>query len=166
LKRSTDITITIKLQLKILETMVSMSKSTDSHQLINLFSHNHGEEQRLLTHQMDSRTHHSNGLIRKLFLNKRREILEIMVLMRKFTALLRTINQYYHNHGDVLRKRIQKMVSRTHLSNGSIPKLLLKKIKPILVTRRLLQMSTDSQQPIPVFCQPHTQERSMPSTVY
>jgi hypothetical protein len=109
--------------------MVSLRKSTDLHQTTNLFSHNHGDVLRKLTLKTDSRTHLGNGFHSQ---NKRRETLVTMVLLRKFTALLRTINKFYHNHGDVLRKLIQSMVSKTQSSNGSInQKLLLNKKREI-----------------------------------
>jgi len=114
---------------EILETMVLLKKFTDLHLTTNQFFHNHGEELRKPTPKMDSRTQLGNGFHSQ---NKRRETLVTMVLLRKFTALLRTINQFYHNHGDVLRKLIQSMVSKTQSSNGSInQKLLLNKKREI-----------------------------------
>ena len=61
LRRSTSTTTNINIKLKTLETMASLRKSTDSHQLIRAFSHNHGEDLRLHTQSTDSRTHLSNG---------------------------------------------------------------------------------------------------------
>jgi len=48
--KNTTITIT----LRILEILVSMRLSTDLLLTIRVFSHNHGEELRKLTHKMDS----------------------------------------------------------------------------------------------------------------
>jgi len=170
LKRSTDTTITIKLKLKTLEIMVSMSKSMDSHQPINLSSHNPGEEQSRLTHQMDLRTHLSNGSINQLLYKRRRETSVTKESTNQSTDSHPTIHLSYLNHGEDNKNHFHQMVSRTHSSNGSINQdlhqqhLLLR--KPISVTKRLLQMSTDSHQLIPVLCHNHIQERSMPSMVF
>jgi hypothetical protein len=80
---SNTITIII-INIRILVMKVSLKRSMDSLQMINQFSHNHGEESRKLTHKMASRTHLGNGLTkmpRKNPLPKRkREILETMAL--------------------------------------------------------------------------------------
>jgi len=60
---NTNITIIIKLWLKILETRELLKRYNNLQQTIRVFSHSLGEESRRLTQSMDSRTHHSNGLI-------------------------------------------------------------------------------------------------------
>jgi hypothetical protein len=151
LKRSTDITISITIRQKILEIMESLRKFMDLHQTINLFSHSHGEEQRKLIHQMDSRTHLGNGSIKKLWSKRstditiiiKLKILEIMVLLRKFMALPRTINQFSHNHGEEQRKHILKTDSRTHPGNGFH---FQKKRRETSVIKELLKKFMDSHQ--------------------
>jgi len=63
-KRNTDITIKSIIKLKILVIMVLMKQSTDSHLPIRASFHNLGEEHRLLTQLMDSRTHPGSGSIK------------------------------------------------------------------------------------------------------
>jgi hypothetical protein len=60
-KLDINTTITTMLKLKILEILVLMSLSNNLPQPIRVSSQNHGEEQRKLTHAMDSRMHHGNG---------------------------------------------------------------------------------------------------------
>ena len=113
---------------RISETMELMSKFTDLHQLTRVFFHNHGEELRLLIHQMDSRTHLSNGSInQQLHLYNtniitstiiKPRILGITESMSKFTDLLLQTRVFFHNHGEEQRKHTQRMDSRTHLGNG------------------------------------------------
>jgi hypothetical protein len=128
-----------------LETKVSMRKSMDLLLMINLYSHNHGEELKKLTQSMDLRIHHSNGLINQLPLhNKKREISVIKVSMRKSMDLPPTTDLFFHNHGEEPRKLIHKMDSRTQLSNGSINQLLsLNKKKRISATKVSMRKSMD-----------------------
>jgi len=73
-----------------------------------------------------------------------------------------------HSHGEELKKHTHKTDSRTHPSNGSINQLLLlKKISMILVIRKLMKASGDSQPKIRVFIQLHIQNHKnpMPATV-
>merc|ERR1711939_2900 len=75
----------------------------------------------------------SNGLIRMLrshwpnientiiiSITIKREILETMESMRKFTDLPLLIRASFHNHGEELRLLIQLMDSRTHHGTGSM----------------------------------------------
>jgi len=141
-----------------------LRKFTDSHPTTSLFSHNHGEEQRRPTQRMDSRTHLGNGSL-LLKRSKLREILETMVSSKKSTALLPTINPFFHNHGEELRNHIQLMVSRTHLGNGSTPSHSLKKIRVTSETRRSERRFTDLLLMTTACTQPHTQEKNTLSTV-
>jgi hypothetical protein len=100
----------------------------DSLLLTRVFFLNHGEESKSHIQSTDLKIHLSSGSIRDLLLRRsinttinttiKLKTLVTMVLLRKFMDLLQLTRAFYHNHGDVLRRLIQSMDSRTHLSNG------------------------------------------------
>lgn len=65
-RRNTNTITSIIIKLKILVITVSLRKFMDLPLLIKVFYHNHGEELRNHTQSMDSKIHHSSGLIRSL----------------------------------------------------------------------------------------------------
>jgi len=83
--------------------------------MTNQSSHSHGEEPRKLIHRMDLRTLHSSG-----FLNKIKETLVTLELLRKSMDLLLMTRAFCHNHGEEPRKLTQLTDLRTLSSNGSI----------------------------------------------
>jgi len=103
----------------------------------------------------------------------KREISVIRELMRKFMALLLTINLSFLNHGEELRKLTQLTDSRTQTSNGStnqLPSLSTNtdtttdiNITPkILVTKVLMRRSTVSPQLTNQFFPNHGEELRSP----
>merc|ERR1719473_728253 len=91
-RRNTSTTTSITIRPRTLETMESSRRSTDSLQLINQSSHNHGEEQRKPTQRTDSRTQNGNG---SQWLSKRRETSVIMALKSISTDLLPMTNLFF-----------------------------------------------------------------------
>ena len=117
------------------ETLVikaSMRKSTVSPLMINLSSHNHGEESRKHTQLRVSLTQNSLGQINQQHSPKKiRRTSVTKESMRKFMVLLPTINQSSHSHGEELRKLTQLRVSLTQNSLGLINQPLLHKSKTL-----------------------------------
>jgi len=140
-----------------------MKQFTDSLLLTSQFSLNHGEEPNKLIQRMDSKTHLGNGSV---WLSKKRETSVTMVSLKKSTDSLPTISLSYLNHGEEQLKHIQLMVSRTQVGNGSIKNLLPNKKSKTLEIRRSNRKSLDSSTLMTACTQPHTQEKSTPTTVF
>jgi hypothetical protein len=174
--RSINITRSTTTKPRISEITVSSRRSTDSHQLTRAFFHNHGEDHRLHTQSMDSRTHLSNGWIRNHWLRRSTiitittwlRILVTMVSLKKSTDSPLLTRASCHNHGEELRKHTQLMDSRTHLGNGSIRNPWLRrststttntiiKLKTS-VTMVSLKKSTDSPQLTRAFSHNHGED--------
>jgi len=160
LRRSTSITTSTTTNPKILETTVLLKKFTALPQTTRVFSHSHGEESPKLIQQMASRTQTSNGSQ-----SKRRETSATTVSLKKSTDLHPTTRVSFLNHGEESLSHTQSMVSRTQASNGSIGQLLLNKRRLTLETRRSRRELLVSSTPTTPCTQPHTQGRSMPTTV-
>ena len=140
--------ITIIIKPRILEMRALLRKSMDSLQMIRAYSPNHGEELKKPTQRTDSKIHLGNGCHkRNTITTTRLRILVTKVSLKKFMVSLPLIRAYSHNHGEELRKLIQRMDSRTHLGNGSHKRNTITIIRlRILVMKVSWKRFTDSPQ--------------------
>jgi len=176
-KQNQWLSIIITAKLEILVTKESLRRFNNLLQTIRVSSHNHGEEQRLLIHKMDSRTQLGTGSMHQnqnQWLNINTtiiiipKILVIMALTRKSMDSPQMTPTFSHNHGEEQRKLIHKTDSRTQASNGSMHQnqwlnitiIITAKLK-ILVTKESLRKSNNSHQTIRVSSHSHGEEQRL-----